>query len=322
MLKRMAFLLTAVLFLATVVTNAAAQQTDDVETVAAGSSQLTAITLPPGARRIKEASVPEEIKSILAKVIAAGGENIRQGGSEVFVWGGNYKKAGGARMIKNLETALKNSGWQYEIGDKANEFAIFTLFRTEPSRRGLIGFFVPSEEVFVFAVAEMLRADAASVETETPAAETSAAKPARTGGETSIYGKWLRSKGGGFVDYTGKTNYKSGENFYFEFFPDGTVEYTREQDVLSIMQCKINGKDTARGKFSVSGNTLTIKLGAGKSVETNSCNSGENFNKTLEPATISVQFQIRKSDSVLRPDNPTMMCFDGKDDVCYEKIGK
>ena len=75
-------------------------------------------------------------------------------------------------MIKNLETALKNSGWQYEIGDKANEFAIFTLFRTEPSRRGLIGFFVPSEEVFVFAVAEMLRADAASVETETPAAET------------------------------------------------------------------------------------------------------------------------------------------------------
>jgi hypothetical protein len=298
-----------------------AQADDGV--VPVSNSQLTAINLPPGAQRVRDEKVPEEIRDTLAKLIAEGGEGVRQGASEVILWGGNYKKGGaGARMIKNLETALKNSGWQYKSGENSDDLVMFTVFRPAPASRALVGFFGQSKDIFVFALTEMLLVGSATqAETENRAGETNTPKTTKTerGDELSIYGKWGRSKGGGFVDYTGKTNYKSGEHFYFEFFPDGTVQYTKETDVLSIMQCKIKGADSARGKFTVSGNSLTINLGAGKSFETNSCNSRENFNKTLEPATITVKFQIKKSDSVLRPDKPTMMCFNGED-VCYEKI--
>jgi hypothetical protein len=296
-------------------------QTPDDETFAVGGSKLTAIDLPSGARQIRDEKIPSEVNETLAKLVAAGGEGIIQGESEVVVWTGNYKKTKGAQMIQNLETAFKNNGWQYEIGEKSDEFTMFALFRTEPQRRALVGFFVPSEDVFVFAVAEMLKAD--GEKRQNPALQERPQIEQKNGsGDLSLYGKWFRTIGGGSRDWTGKTQYNAGEDFYFEFFPDGSVTYSREKNVLSIMQCKIHETQKARGRYSVSGNTLKIELGAMSSVGSDSCDAKGNFNKTLEPSNLTINFEIKKMESITRPDKPTIMCFDGSDDVCYEKVNK
>jgi hypothetical protein len=143
----------------------------------------------------------------------------------------------------------------------------------------------------------------------------------RSGNTGSLSGKWFRSTGSGSRDYTGKTQYKSGEDFTFEFFPDGTVSYTSKLDILSIMQCTIKGENKASGTYTISGDSLTINLGAMSSVKTNSCDRKENYNKTLEPTSKTIKFEVRKMESITRPDNPTMLCFEGaSDNDCYERV--
>jgi len=296
------------------------------ETFAVRNSKLAEINLPGGARQIKEESVPGEIKETLANLVAAGGDKIRQGNTEVLVWQGNYKKTAGGQMIKNLENILKTSGWEYEIGERNDEFVVFSLFHTAPSRRLLMGFFVPSEDAFIFALTEMVAANAIEGEAkpQTQMDEKSAAKTNSNGSANSILaGKWWRGSGSGFIDYTGKTQYKAGESFYFEFFADGTVEYTREKDVLSIVQCRIKANDKARGKYTISGDTMTINLGAMSSVGSSTCEKNDNYNKTLPASSVTKRFTIKRMESLARPDNPWMLCFEGQEgDACFEKNGK
>ncbi|HEY8563238.1 MAG TPA: hypothetical protein VIL74_22865 [Pyrinomonadaceae bacterium] len=296
-----------------------AQSLDD-ETVAVGRGGLTEISLPAGARRVRDEKVPAEIKDTLSKLVAAGGEGIREGEREVILWAGSYKKARGAQMIQNLEAAFRNAGWQYEAGEKNDEFATFAVFRPQPTPRALVGFFVPSEDAFVFAVSEMLKSGASRAEVPISTQQTPTQPKSNGALDQSLFGRWYRGVGGGSIDWTGKTQYKSGESYYFEFFPDGSVTYTREKDVLSIMQCRIKETQKARGRFSVSGGTLNIELGEMTSVGSDSCDAKGNFNKKLESSTLSVRFVIKKMESLARPDNPTIMCFDGSDDVCYEKV--
>src|SRR5215213_6031980 len=225
-------------------------------------------------------------------------------------------------MIQNLETALKNAGWQYETGAQTDEFATFGLFRPQPAPRAAVGFFVPSEDVFIFAVAEMLKTGGQQAETPV-SSQKSEVQPKNSGSvNPSLFGRWFRTVGGGSRDWTGKTQYNAGEDFYFEFFPDGSVTYSREKNVLSIMQCRIKEAQKARGRYSVSGNTLKIDLGAMSSTGSDSCDAKGNFNKTLEPSNLTVNFEIKKMESLARPDKPTIMCFNGSDEVCYEKVNK
>ncbi len=301
--------------------NAAAQSE---ETFPVRKSTLAAADLPSGALKIREASVPAEINQTLSKLVAAGGDKVRQGASEVLIWtGGDYKKAASAQLTKKLEAALQSSGWTYEIGEQRSDFILFTLFRETP-RRALIGFFVPSDDAYIFALTEMLAANAPIAESENRVEE----EPSGTiGGNGSVpqnlVGKWWRGEGSGFVDYTGKTQYKSGNNYAFEFFADGTVEYTYNLDVLSIVQCRTKEDRKARGRYSVSGDTLTIKLNAGTTVGSSSCEAKNNFKKSVPAETIVKRFKIKLMESIARPDNPLMLCFDGQDgDSCFEKSVK
>lgn len=141
-------------------------------------------------------------------------------------------------------------------------------------------------------------------------------------GSPRIIGKWSRAKGDGFVDYTGKTRYKAGETFTFEFFDDGTVEYVYESDVLSVMQCRTTETGKASGTFEANGDSLTMKLGAMKTIGTSSCGKG-NSTKTLPASTLTKKFTVRRMDSVTRPDKPLLLCFDGQaDENCFEKSNK
>jgi hypothetical protein len=136
-----------------------------------------------------------------------------------------------------------------------------------------------------------------------------------------LNGKWFRSEGSGFIDYTGKTQYKSGRTYNFEFFPNGAVEYVSETDVLSIVQCRTKSSEKARGTYAVNGDSLTINLGATSSVGSSSCNAKDNYKKTLPASSVSVKFVVKKMESITRPDNPTMLCFDGENgETCYERV--
>lgn len=296
--------------------------TFDDEMIPVSTGKLTAMNLPSGARRVRDEKIPGEIKDTLSKLVAAGGEGFIEGGSEVVLWEGNYKSRRGEQMIQNLETTMKSAGWQYEVGEKTGEFTTFVVFRPQPAPRALVGFFIPSEDVFVFAVAEMLKTGGAQTSNSSSQQNPEVPSKSNLSAGSGLSGRWFRTVGGGSVDWTGKTQYKAGENFYFEFFPDGTVEYTREKDVLSIMQCRITEKQKARGRYAVSGKKLQIDLGAMSSVGSNSCDANGNFSKTLDPSNLTVEFEIKKMESLARPDNPTIMCFNGSDDICYEKVNK
>lgn len=317
-------------------TNAAVMaQSDEVFSV--NKSTMTGANLPAGALKMREESVPAEMKDTLAQLIAAGGDEIRQGDSEVLLWmGGSYKKANSAQLTKKLETALQSSGWTYEIGKQDNDVIIFTLYRTAPTRRALIGFFAMDNDAYVFALTEMLRADAPVTESKNQTEnQTEEEEPTNNtpigdsslftkgGNSPTLVGKWWRGEGSGFVDYTGKTRYKSGKNFNFEFFADGTVVYTFNLDVLSIVQCRTKEDSKQRGKYTVSGDTLTITLAAGTSVGSSTCEKSDNFRKTTPAATITKKFTIKRMESMARPDKPWTLCFDGQEgDSCFEKENK
>ena len=292
-------------------------------TFAVGDSKLTGTTLPNGARQLKEEYVPQEIKSKLSELAAAGGDKVKQGRSEIIVWDASLKKNTGQAMTERIETGFKNDGWEYEVGERNSEGVLFSLFRKTPQAKLVLGFIIPTKDLFIVAMTEMVRADALSAEkpnADDKATVSSQSQTVKSKDDLSIYGKWYRGTGSGFIDYTGKTRYKSGESFYFEFFPNGAVEFTKTIDVLSIVQCKIKGEDKARGKFTISGDQLTIDLDAMSSWETNSCDSSKNFKKTVPASSTTVRFEIKKMDSITRPDNPLTLCFNGKDgsETCYE----
>lgn len=136
-----------------------------------------------------------------------------------------------------------------------------------------------------------------------------------------LNGKWFRTEGSGYIDYTGKTQYKSGRTYNFEFFPNGAVEYVSETDVLSIVQCRTKRSEKARGTYAVSGDSLTINLGATSSLGSSSCDAKDNYKKTLPASSVSVKFVVKKMESITRPDNPTMLCFNGENgETCYERV--
>lgn len=325
MLKKLSLAL-LLIGIVSVFKSSVAAQSD--ETMPIRKSALAETILPSGAQKIRAASVPAEIRETLGKLAAAGGAKIRQGDSEVIIWtGSQYKKSNRQQLTEKLETALRDSGWTYEIGERQTDFILFSLFRETPERRVLIGFFVPSDDAYIMALTEMLAANAANADSENsvkePARDSSNNAKNFGGGSSDLIGKWWRGEGGGSVDYTGKTQYKSGKNFTFEFFADGTVEYTYELDVLSIVQCRTKELRKSRGRYSVSGDTLTINLNAGNTIGSSSCERKDNFNKATPAETITKQFQIRKMDSITRPDNPLMLCFDGQDgEACFEKSAK
>jgi hypothetical protein len=325
MIKKLLFAILLMINASLFGVSSAAAQTD--ETFPVQKSTLAEINVPSGALKVRTESVPAEINQTFKKIIAAGDYNVRQGNTEVIIWtGSNYKKSNSAQLTKKLESALQSSGWTYEIGERNNEIILFTLFRETPSRRALVGFFVPSDDSYLFALTEMLAAGAPASQSENQVREeplNNGRNLTNGGGSQSLVGKWSRGTGSGFIDYTGKTQHKAGKTFTFEFFADGTVEYVYDEDVLSIVQCRTKETSKARGKYTINGDSVTINLGVGNWVGSSSCEPSGNFKKTQPASTITKNFTVKRMDSITRPDKPWILCFDGQsDDACFEKAGR
>jgi hypothetical protein len=92
---------------------------------------------------------------------------------------------------------------------------------------------------------------------------------------------------------------------------------------LSILQCRTKETSKARGTVNIEGDLMTMYLGAMNSMGSSTCETKNNFNKTLPASTVTKKFKIKKMESLFRPDNPSILCFDGQDDnSCFEKISK
>jgi len=311
MKKLIAVLLLSGMFGVLSVASVVAQSDGGTEPTTASS--VVDASLPWGAQRILAAKVPAEFNETLDKMLAEGEGKIIGGQREVLAWEGNYKSRSKAEDIKTeLQTSFRKEGWQYETAAGEGKIEFFTLIKEGAAKRAVLGFFAANEEVFVCALIEIRKAGGAAL-TDSRAASGDGI------GAGSIVGKWFRTTGGSTIDWTGKTTLKGGEDFTFQFFADGTLEYTRKKEILNVMQCRINSQENARGRYTLNGRSLTIDLGAMRSVGTNSCNSKENYNKTLGDSTMTVQIRIKQMEDITRPDKPYTMCFDGNE-VCYEKV--
>lgn len=128
----------------------------------ATKSSLIGVRLPGGALRVNEQSVPAEIDGALGKIIAAAGNGrVRQGAKEVLVWaGGGYRKSNAAGIIRQVTSSMQAGGWEYAVGEQNGEFIVFSsLDSSVPRKRGIVGFWIPSNESLLLAWAEMLPAN-------------------------------------------------------------------------------------------------------------------------------------------------------------------
>jgi hypothetical protein len=145
--------------------SAAKAQTDGGDMAA--TSSLIGVRLPGGARRVNAQSVPADIDDALGKLIAAAGNGrLRQGAKEVLVWaGGGYRKSNAAGIIRQVTDNMRGGGWEYAVGEQNSEFIVFSsLDSSVPKKRGIVGFWIPSNESLLLAWAELLPAFSANVD--------------------------------------------------------------------------------------------------------------------------------------------------------------
>ena len=129
-----------------------------------------------------------------------------------------------------------------------------------------------------------------------------------------LIGKWHRDEGDSSIDYTGKTQYKSGADYTLEFAADGTARYSMESDVLSIMQCRIKESKSATGTANVSGDSITISFGKTAHTKSNSCESSENLNETLPAEIVTLDYRLKTEYEATR------LCINEKDgEKCYDR---
>lgn len=169
---RQIFIIFAVLILS--VTQTAAQTDKDAQPAA--NSKLNNVRLPAGAQRLNDGSVPAEITDALDKLFALGQGKLRQGASEVLVWtgGGGNRKTNAQGLIKQVTGNMQSDGWTYEVSEQNPEFIVFTSFNLSMTpKRGIVGFWVPSNDSLLLAWTEMLPVN--SSKTDSPKISNSSA---------------------------------------------------------------------------------------------------------------------------------------------------
>lgn len=129
------------------------------ELEAASSSRLTGIALPAGAMRVKPKDVPAEIMQALKTLIKSGGPTVKQGQNEIIAWAGNgYKKSRVPQLKLQVSNSLKKAGWEYDetVDKEMAPLVLVTALRSTPTKRAMIGYWVPTDDALLLAWTEML----------------------------------------------------------------------------------------------------------------------------------------------------------------------
>lgn len=144
------------LILCSFLTLTAAAQTPG-EAGAAATSSLIGVRLPGDAQRLAERDVPREFNDTLGKLVALGNGKLRQGASEVLVWtGGGYRKSNAQGLIRQVVNNMQSAGWTYAVGEQNAEFIVFNSLNSSTPKRGIIGFWISSNESLILAWTELL----------------------------------------------------------------------------------------------------------------------------------------------------------------------
>lgn len=291
------------------------------ETVAAASSSVTQAQLPAGAERVLESSVPAEVNSALRKIVEAGGGKIVQGEREVLAWSGaGYSKADAPNLVRQLQGSLRAKGWTYEEAGKEGEVTVFSVARETPTRRAVLGFYVPTDEALLVAWTEVHAADAGQANGDAARAPRAAARgPERGDGNAASWlaGTWGTGGMSMMADrntVTGATTPSNGSTFKYVFTSDGRFEF------VGLLQSTMYGCTTTlfndkKGRFETDGETLTLIPSRNFWRQQNGCapNSTKEREYTLERET----FRLRtKTDEY----GKQFVCLaNDKGETCYRR---
>lgn len=128
---------------------------------------------------------------------------------------------------------------------------------------------------------------------------------------SALSGKWVWGRSGSMTTTTsGVYLGGSGSRHTYHFLANGTVEYT---GIMNMMTggCRMQIFRNAKGKASLSGNTLTINWSPADFSRDDSCSPSKNYKKKM-PAETEI-FQVKlKTDS-----GQKQLCLIGKDETCY-----
>lgn len=287
-----------------------AQETED-----APASAITGSRLPAGAVRVLPGSVPAEINDGLNKIVEAGAGRLTESRREVLAWSGaGYKKANAPALIRQLQENLASRAWAFEVSGSEGGFTVFTVFKSSPVKRALLGFYVQTDDALVIAWAEV--ASAENSENVGSGANDSSDQSgnASLGG---LVGKWDN----GSVSTVNRQNTITGSvspgrstRFEYNFTADGKFAFTGLAQTTNF-SCTDTLYNEKAGKYSVNGSTLTLTPSKNYWKKTNSCSASGNSerNYTLNKEVYELSF---KTDDY----GAELVCLnDGKNEACYRR---
>lgn len=138
-------------------------------------------------------------------------------------------------------------------------------------------------------------------------------KKVSVGNFSSIVGKWVSGSSGSMTTTTsGVYLGGNGSRHTYEFSANGAVEYT---GIMNVMTggCRMQIFKTAKGKATLSGDTLTINWSPASFSRDDSCSPSKNYKKTLpaETETMKINFETYYDDKQL--------CLTTTDRTCFSK---
>lgn len=138
-------------------------------------------------------------------------------------------------------------------------------------------------------------------------------KKVAVGNLSAIVGKWVSGSSGSYVTTpTGSYLGGNGSRHTYEFSANGAVEYT---GIMNVMTggCRMQIFKTAKGKATLSGDTLTINWSPASFSRDDSCSPSKNYKKTLpaETETMKVNFETYYDDK--------QMCLTTSDKTCFSR---
>jgi len=297
-------------------------QAQEIES--AVSSNLTAVSLPANAQRVLPASVPSEIAQTLEKIVAGGGGKLRQGETEVLVWGdASYKKANAPTIINRLTDTLKVAGWKYEVGGSEDGVTLFSAFKDAGNRRAVVGFYGATDDALIFAWTEVLSSggdtkNSAGSDSQIERVEKSSVQ--KSGNSTDIVGTWSNGRMSMMADrniVTGVTTPSNGSTVKYIFTADGRFE------LIGLIQSTVYGCTTSlfndkRGKFEINGSNITLVPSKNFWRNTYSCSPASNKERDYVLDRETFEFRTKTDEY-----GKTLICLtNAKGESCYRHEGK
>jgi hypothetical protein len=296
MLKKFYAIIPLVLMLLNLGVSVSAQEIE-----AATTSNLTNISLPANAQRIAPGSVPAEVQQTFDKFIAASNGKLRQGDSEVLVWGGaSYSKSSAPTIVNRITNTLKTAGWQYSVEGEESGVTVFTAFKDGAARRAVVGFYGATDEAFIFAWTELLSNGAGvgnqSVNnSQDEQSEAPARKSGGSAGLSALVGTWQTGNVSMMNEknlYTGQITSSNGSLVMYKFFPDGRFEHIGYMK-STMYGCTTDLFNDKRGTVEINGNQITFIPTKNYWKNTYSCSPASNKERNYVLDRETYTFQMK-----------------------------